>query len=312
MAINRSSIAKQLLPGLNAIFGLEYGQIDDETKALFEIENSDKAFEEEVLMTAFGEAPVKAEGAAVEYDTAQESWTARYTHETIALAFAVTEEAMEDNLYDTFAKIRAKGLARAMASTKQVKGANIFNNGFSGSYLGGDDVAFFSDSHPTVGGSNQDNKLTGADLSESALETAVIAIQKTKDDRDILIGAMPRSLHIPPDLQFTAEKILKSDLTTTTETASGGDGITNLNDVNAVRSMGVMPGGAHVNHRFTDTNAWFVKTDVPNGAKEFIRAALSTKMEPDFDTGNLRFKARERYSFGWSDWRGYYGNQGSS
>ena len=311
MAINRSSISKQLLPGLNAIFGLEYGQIDDEARALFEIENSDKAFEEEVLMTAFGEAPVKAEGAAVEYDTAQESWTARYTHQTIALAFAVTEEAMEDNLYDTFAKIRAKGLARAMASTKQVKGANIFNNGFDAAYPGGDSVAFFSDAHVTVGGSSQDNKLTGADLSEAGLETAVIAIQKTKDDRDILIGAMPRSLHVPPDLQFTAEKILKSDLTTTNST-QGSDGITNNNDINAVRSMGVMPGGAQVNHRFTDTNAWFVKTDVPNGAKMFIRAALSTKMEPDFDTGNLRIKARERYSFGWSDWRGYFGNQGSS
>lgn len=311
MAINRSNISKQLLPGLNAIFGIEYNSIEDEHAPLYETENSDRAFEEEVLMTAFGEAPVKAEGAAVEYDTAQESWTSRYTHETIALAFAVTEEAMEDNLYDTFAKIRARALARAMASTKQVKAANVFNNGFDANYAGGDGVALFSDSHPTVGGSNQDNNLTGADLSEASLETAVITIQKLKDDRDILIGAMPRSLHVPPDLQFTAEKVLYSDLSTRTATA-GTDGITNTNDVNAIRSMGVMPGGCFVNHRFTDTNAWFVKTDVPNGTKMFTRAPLSTKMEPDFDTGNLRFKARERYSFGWSDWRNWVGNQGSS
>jgi hypothetical protein len=311
MAINRSNISKQLLPGLNAIFGIEYNSIEDEHAPLYETENSDRAFEEEVLMTAFGEAPVKAEGAAVEYDTAQESWTSRYTHETIALAFAVTEEAMEDNLYDTFAKIRARALARAMASTKQVKAANVFNNGFDAAYSGGDGVALFSDAHPTVGGSNQDNNLTGADLSEASLETAVITIQKLKDDRDILIGAMPRSLHVPPDLQFTAEKVLYSDLSTRTVTEST-TGVTNTNDVNAIRSMGVMPGGCFVNHRFTDTNAWFVKTDVPNGTKMFTRAPLSTKMEPDFDTGNLRFKARERYSFGWSDWRNWVGNQGSS
>ncbi len=311
MAINRSNISKQLLPGLNAIFGIEYNSIEDEHAPLYETENSDRAFEEEVLMTAFGEAPVKAEGAAVEYDTAQESWTARYTHETIALAFAVTEEAMEDNLYDTFAKIRARALARAMASTKQVKAANVYNNGFDANYAGGDGVALFSDSHPTVGGSTQDNNLTGADLSEASLETAVITIQKLKDDRDILIGAMPRSLHVPPDLQFTAEKVLYSDLSTRTAT-HGSDGITNRNDVNPIRSMGVMPDGCYVNHRFTDTNAWFVKTDVPNGTKMFVRAPLATKMEPDFDTGNLRFKARERYSFGWSDWRNWVGNQGSS
>jgi len=322
MAINRASISKQLLPGLNAIFGLEYGSIDDEQRVLFEQESSERAFEEEVLMTAFGEAPVKAEGAAVEYDTAAESWTARYTHETVALAFAVTEEAMEDNLYDTFAKIRAKGLARAMASTKQVKAANVFNNGFSTSYPIGDDAAFFSDSHPTISGTNQDNLLTAADLSEASLETAVIAIQKTKDDRDILIGAMPMSLHIPPDLQFTAEKILGSNMSTApiyasnaagnaVGTSTDSKGVSNSNDINAVRSMGVMPKGSFVNHRFTDTNGWFVKTDVPNGTKYFVRAALATKMEPDFDTGNLRFKARERYSFGVSDWRGYYGNQGA-
>tara|TARA_Y100001963_G_scaffold160052_1_gene267438 strand:- start:5642 stop:6598 length:957 start_codon:yes stop_codon:yes gene_type:complete len=318
MAINRASISKQLLPGLNAIFGLEYGSIDEEHRSLFEIENSDRAFEEEVLMTAFGEAPVKPEGSAVSYESATESWASRYTHQTVALAFAVTEEAMEDNLYDTFAKIRAKALARSMASTKQTKGANIFNNGFT-SGLGGDGVVLFSAAHPIVGGGNQSNDLTDADLSEASLETAVITIQKCKDDRDILIGAMPVSLHIPPDLQFTAQKILKSTLSTTTVHygwAAGGtgptnkDGVTNTNDINAIRSMGVVPQGDFVNHRFTDNDAWFVKTDVPNGTKMFIRAPLGTKMEPDFDTGNLRFKARERYSFGWSDWRGFFGNSG--
>jgi hypothetical protein len=316
MAINRASIGKQLLPGLNAIFGLEYGSIDEEQKPLFEIENSDRAFEEEVLMTAFGEAPVKAEGSAVSYESASESWASRYTHQTIALAFAVTEEAMEDNLYDTFAKIRAKSLARSMAATKQTKAAAIFNNGFT-SGLGGDGVVLFSAAHPVQAGV-QSNLLTAADLSESSLETAVIQIQKAKDDRDILIGSMPVSLHIPPDLQFVAQKILKSTLATTTVvygtnlagTAANVAGVTNTNDINAVRSMGVVPQGDFVNHRFTAAGAWFVKSDVPNGTKMFVRAPLGTKMEPDFDTGNLRFKARERYSFGWSDWRGFYGNAG--
>ena len=319
MAINRASIGKQLLPGLNAIFGLEYGSIDEEQKPLFEIENSDRAFEEEVLMTAFGEAPVKPEGSAVSYESASESWASRYTHETIALAFAVTEEAMEDNLYDTFAKIRAKALARSMAATKQTKAAAIFNNGFT-SGLGGDGVVLFSAAHPVAAGGNQSNDLTDADLAEASVETAAITIQKAKDDRGILIGSMPVSLHIPPDLQFVAQKILKSTLSTTTivygtnkaGTIADKDGVTNTNDINAVRSMGVIPKGDFVNHRFSDANAWFVKTDVPNGTKMFIRAPLGTKMEPDFDTGNLRFKARERYSFGWSDWRGFYGNSGSS
>mgnify|MGYP003146099892 CR=1 FL=1 len=321
MAINRGNIAKQLLPGLNAVFGMEYGSIDDEHKACFEIENSDRAFEEEVLFTGFGEAPTKSEGAAVQYDSATESYTSRYTHDTVALAFAVTEEAMEDNLYDTFAKVRARGLARAMASTKQVKGANVFNNGFSSSYPGGDGVPLFSDSHPIITGGSQDNKLAASDLSEVTVENALIAIQQTKDDRNILTGTRAESLHIPPDLQFTAEKILASTLSTTTSHygwAAGGsgptnkDGVTNVNDVNAVRSMGMLPKGYFVNHRFTDGNAYFFKTDVPNGTKMFVRAPLATKMEPDFDTGNLRFKARERYSFGWSDWRAYYGSAGSS
>ena len=309
MAINRSSIAKELLPGLNAVFGMEYGEVSDEHAPLFETENSDRAFEEEVLFTGFGTAPVKGEGAAVSYDDAQESYTARYTHETVALAFAVTEEAMEDNLYDTFAKLRARGLARAMANTKQVKAADVFNNAFSASYLGGDGVALVSDSHPTIGAGNQSNRLIG-DLSEASLESALITISKAKDDRGILIGLQAKSLHIPSDLAFTADQILNSTLSTSTATF-GTDGITQTNDINSIRNQGLVPGGFYVNRRFTDTDAWFIKTDCPNGTKMFVRAPLQTKMEPDFDTGNLRFKARERYSFGWSDWRGFYGSDGA-
>ena len=311
MAINRSSIAKELLPGLNAVFGIEYTNVDNEHAPLFDVENSDRAFEEEVLFTGFGSAPVKGEGAAVQYDDAQEGYTARYTHETISLAFAVTEEAMEDNLYDTFAKLRARGLARAMANTKQVKAADVFNNGLSSSYLGGDGVALFSASHPTVGSGNQSNTLGATDLSEASLETALITIAKAKDDRGILIGLQAESLHIPPDLAFTADQILNSTLSTTTVTNST-TGVTNTNDINSIRNQGLVPGGFFVNRRFTDTNAWFIKTDCPNGTKMFVRAPLQTKMEPDFDTGNLRYKARERYSFGWSDWRGFYGASGSS
>ena len=311
MAINRSSIAKELLPGLNAVFGIEYTDVDNEHASLFDVENSDRAFEEEVLFTGFGSAPVKSEGASVQYDDAQEGYTARYTHETISLAFAVTEEAMEDNLYDTFAKLRARGLARAMANTKQVKAADVFNNGFSSSYLGGDGVALLSAAHPTVGSGNQSNTLGATDLSEASLETALITIAKAKDDRGILIGLQAESLHIPPDLAFTADQILNSTLSTTTVTNST-TGVTNTNDVNSIRNQGLVPGGFFVNRRFTDTNAWFIKTDCPNGTKMFVRAPLQTKMEPDFDTGNLRYKARERYSFGWSDWRGFYGASGSS
>jgi len=285
--------------------------VDNEHASLFDVENSDRAFEEEVLFTGFGSAPVKGEGAAVQYDDAQEGYTARYTHETISLAFAVTEEAMEDNLYDTFAKLRARGLARAMANTKQVKAADVFNNGFSSSYLGGDGVALFSTAHPTVGSGNQSNTLGATDLSEASLETALITIAKAKDDRGILIGLQAESLHIPPDLAFTADQILNSTLSTTTVTNST-TGVTNTNDINSIRNQGLVPGGFFVNRRFTDTNAWFIKTDCPNGTKMFVRAPLQTKMEPDFDTGNLRYKARERYSFGWSDWRGFYGASGSS
>ena len=312
MAINRASIAKELLPGLNAVFGTEYGEVNDEHQPLFEIENSDRAFEEEVLFTGFGTAPTKGEGESISYDNAQESYTARYDNETIALAFAVTEEAMEDNLYDTFAKLRAKGLARAMANTKQVKAAKIFNNSFSTAAADaiGDGQPFFSASHPTISAGTQTNLYTGAALSEASIETAVIQIQKTKDDRGILIGAQAVSLHVPVDLTFTAAQVLQSEYSTTTA-ANGGNGITNVNDINAVRSMGVIPQGYFVNRRFTDTNAYFFKTDIPNGAKMFNRTPLQTKMEPDFDTGNLRFKARERYSFGVSDWRSYVGNEGA-
>ena len=311
MAISRASIAKELLPGLNAVFGLEYGEVNNELDPLYESENSDRAFEEEVMFTGFGTAPVKGEGSAVSYDTAQETYVSRYTNETVALAFAITEEAMEDNLYDTFSKLRARGLARAMANTKQVKGADVFNNAFStaAAWVGGDGVAFCSASHPTVSGVNQSNLMAASDLSEAALETALTSIQKIKDDRNILIGASAESLHIPADLWATADQILHSPGTTTA--GGSGDGTYAQNSINAIRHMGMVPNGFFVNRRFTNTNDYFIKTDVPNGAKMFNRVPLQTKMEPDFDTGNLRFKARERYSFGFSDWRGYFGSQGS-
>ena len=306
MAINRSSIAKELLPGLNAVFGLEYGDVNNEHEALYDIENSDRAFEEEVLFTGFGTAPTKGEGASVAYDDAQESYTARYTMETVALAFAVTEEAMEDNLYDTFAKLRAKGLARAMANTKQVKAANLFNNGFSDTI--GDGVAFFASTHPTISAGNQSNLIAASDLSESTLETALTNVQKIEDDRGILIGASSVSLHIPVDSWAIADRVLSSPGTTQVSAAAANP---NTNAINATRHRGMLPDGFYVNRRFTDTTSWFIKTDVPNGTKMFVRTPLQTKMEPDFDTGNLRFKARERYAFGVSDWRGWFGSQGS-
>ena len=305
MAINRASISKELLPGLNAVFGLEYGEVNNEHEPLFEVENSDRAFEEEVLFTGFGTAPTKGEGAAVSYDDAQESYTARYTAETVALAFAVTEEAMEDNLYDTFAKLRARGLARAMANTKQVKAANIFNNGFSDTI--GDGAAFFSAAHPTISDGNQSNLLAAADLTEATLETALTSIQKLKDDRGILIGGSAVSLHVPVDSWAIADRILSSPGNTQTSAAQANP---NTNAINATRHMGMVPEGYFINRRLTDTDAYFIKTDVPNGAKMFVRSPLQTKMEPDFDTGNLRFKARERYSFAVSDWRGYFGSAG--
>ncbi len=299
MAINRAAISKELLPGLNAVFGMEYGEVNNEHEPLYEVENSDRSFEEEVLFTGFGTAPTKQEGAAVVYDDAGESFTARYTNETIALAFAITEEAMEDNLYDTFAKLRAKGLARAMANTKQVKAAKLYNEGFTTAQ--GDGVSLFNTAHPTVGDGNQSNIGTAAAISEASLESAVIAIQKFKDDRGILIGSSAVSLHVPVDLMFTCDVLLN-----TPGIVGSAD-----NDINSVRNLGVFPSGYFTNRRFTDVNAFFIKTDVPNGSKMFNRTPLQTKMEPDFDTGNLRFKARERYSFGVSDWRGWFGNAGA-
>ena len=302
MAINRASISKELLPGLNAVFGMEYGEVNNEHEPLYDVENSDRAFEEEVLFTGFGQAPVKGEGASVVYDDASESFTARYTAETIALAFAVTEEAMEDNLYDTFAKLRAKGLARAMANTKQVKGAKVFNDAFAASGVNlGDGKTLCASDHPTVGDGDQSNLIAASDLAQATLETALTNIQKVKDDRGILIGASALSLHIPVDSWNIADVLLN-----TPGKVSSAD-----NDINVVRHMGMVPNGFYVNRRFTDTTSWYVKTDVPNGTKMFVRTPLQTKMEPDFDTGNLRFKARERYSFGVSDWRGWFGSAGS-
>lgn len=309
MTINRGTTPKQLIPGLNKIFGLAYKEIDNEHTALFEVEKSKRSFEERTLMTGFGEAPVKSEGASVQFDDAQESYTARWTHQTIALAFAITEEAMEDNLYDTWSKIRAKALGRSMASTKQTKAANVFNNAFSASYVGGDAVALISTSHPTVAAGNQSNSGGATDLSEAALETATISISLFKDDRGILINAMPSSLHIPTNLRHTAFQIMRSDLSTT---VGGATPFTNTNNINSVRAGGYFPKGTFINHRFTDTNAWFVKTDVTGGTTMFVRTPLMTKMEGDFETGNVRYKARERYSFGWDDWRGWYGASGSS
>jgi len=302
MAINRTSISKELLPGLNAVFGIEYGEVNNEHEPLYDVENSDRAFEEEVLFTGFGTAPVKNEGAGVVYDDASESYTSRYTAETVALAFAVTEEAMEDNLYDTFAKLRAKGLARAMANTKQVKAAATFNNAFAASGVNlGDGKTLCASDHPTVGDGDQSNLIAASDLAQATLETALTNIQKVKDDRGILIGASALSLHIPVDSWNIADVLLN-----TPGKVSSAD-----NDINVVRHMGMVPNGFYVNRRFTDTTSWYVKTDVPNGTKMFVRTPLQTKMEPDFDTGNLRFKARERYSFGVSDWRGWFGSAGS-
>lgn len=300
MTINRGSIARELVPGLNKVYGLEYGLVRDEHVGLFDIETSERAFEEEVLFSGFGNAPLKSEGAAVEYDDARELWTSRYTHDTIALAFAITEEALEDNLYETFAKVRTKGLARAMASTKQIKAASIWNNGFSSSYLGGDGVSLFSASHPTVAAGNLSNTIS-ADLSEAQLENELIGHSLIVDDRNILVGANVRALLIPPQLQFVATRILKS-----TDRVGTAD-----NDTNAIRTMGLVP-EIYVNRRLTDANAWFTRNDIPNGTKHFVRVKPSTKMEGDFETGNMRYKARERYSFGWSDWRQWRGSAGSS
>lgn len=305
--INRGSIQKQLRPGLNAVFGMEYKNVDNEHQVLFEIENSEKNYEEEVLMSGFGTAPTKVEGAAVEFDEASELYVARYVHETIALAFSITEEAMEDNLYDTFAKMRAKALGRAMGNTKQVKCANIYNLGFANA--GGDGVVLFATTHPTKTDGSQSNLETG-DISETTLETACINTYLIKDDRGILIGAQPMSLHIHPSEKFNVDKILGSELSTVTETNST-TGVTNTNKKNMFYTGKYLPRGAHVNHRFTDSDAWFLRTDVTNGPKHMIRKALETGMEGDWDTGNIKYKARERYSQGVSDWRALRGSAGS-
>ena len=302
MAISRAQLAKELEPGLNALFGLEYKQYENQHAEIFDTENSDRAFEEEVMLGGFGTANTKAEGAAVGYDDAQESFTARYTHETIALAFSITEEAVEDNLYDRIATRYTKALARSMANTKQIKAANVLNNGFSSSYTGGDSVELFSSAHVSISSSSNRNELsTASDLSETSLEQALIDIAAFKDERGLKVAARGMKLIIPSALQFTAERLMKS-----AQRVGTAD-----NDINAVKSMGMVPQGYTVNNFLTDTDAWFIKTDVPNGMKHMVRAPIKTAMEGDFDTGNMRYKARERYSFGWSDWRGIFGSEGA-
>ncbi len=303
MAISRAQLLKELLPGLNALFGLEYKRYGEEHQEIYETESSERSFEEETKLSGFSAAPVKNEGNAIAYDNAQEAWTARYTHETIALGFSLTEEAVEDNLYDTLSARYTKALARGMAYTKQVKAANVLNNGFnsSGSYNGGDGVPLFSASHPLVtGGTNSNVPTTPADLNETSLENAVIQIAAWTDERGLLIAAKPRKLIVPPALQFVATRLLETELRVGTAD----------NDINALKNNGSIPEGYAINHFLTDTNAWFLTTDVPNGMKHFVRTPLATSMDGDFDTGNVRYKARERYSFGWSDPLGMYGSQG--
>lgn len=309
MAISRSQLLKELLPGLNALFGLEYKRYGEEHKEIYEVETSERSFEEEVKLSGFGAAPVKTEGAAMAYDNAQEAFTSRYTHETIALGFAITEEAVEDNLYDSLSARYTKGLARAMSYTKQVKGASVLNNGFNGAFLGGDGTTLFGNNvsstrvgHPlTGGGVNFNSPSVGVDLNETSLEAAVIQIAAWTDERGLLIAAKPRKMVIPPSLMFVAKRLLETELRV---------GVTD-NDINALKSMGAIPEGFTVNHFLTDVNAWFLLTDVPNGLKHFVRTPMSTGMDGDFDTGNVRYKARERYSFGYSDPLGVWGSPGA-
>jgi len=303
MAISRAQLLKELLPGLNALFGLEYKRYGEEHQEIYETETSERSFEEETKLSGFSAAPVKNEGNAIAYDNAQEAWTARYTHETIALGFSLTEEAVEDNLYDTLSARYTKALARAMAYTKQVKAANVLNNGFTGgAYAGGDGVALFANNHPLVtGGTNSNIPAVATDLNETALENAVIQIAAWTDERGLLIAAKPKKLVIPPALQFVATRLLETELRVGTAD----------NDINAIKNNGSIPEGYTVNHFLTDPDAWFLTTDVPNGMKHFVRTPLATSMDGDFDTGNVRYKARERYSFGWSDPLGMYGSQGA-
>jgi len=301
MAISRAQLVKELEPGLNALFGLEYKNYANEHSQIVETENSDRAFEEEVMLSGFANAGVKPEGSAVNYDAAQETFTARYTHETLALAFSITEEAIEDNLYDRLASRYTKALARSMANAKQVKAANVLNRAFNSSYTGGDGLELCSTAHVIISGTEQNELSTAADLNETSLEQAMIDIAALTDERGLKIAAQGRKMVVPSALQFTAERLLKS---------VGRTGTAD-NDISAVVSMNVIPQGYVVNHYLTDTDAWFIKTDVPNGLKHFVRAPIKTAMEGDFETGNVRYKARERYSFGWSDWRGVCGSPGA-
>jgi hypothetical protein len=309
MAISRSQLLKELLPGLNALFGMEYARYGEEHKEIYETEKSERSFEEETKLAGFAAAPVKNEGSAISYDNAQEAFTARYNHETIALGFSITEEAVEDNLYDSLSARYTKALARAMAYTKQVKAASVINNGFNGSYLGGDGVTLFGNNssstrvgHPLVsGGVNYNSPTTGVDLNETSLENAVIQIAAWTDERGLLIAAKPRKMVVPPSLMFVAKRLLDTELRVSTAD----------NDINALKQMGAIPEGYTVNHFLTDTNGWYLITDVPNGMKHFERMPLANSMDGDFDTGNVRYKARERYSFGWSDPLGMWGSAGA-
>jgi len=298
MAISRAQLLKELLPGLNALFGLEYASYGEEHKELFEVETSERSFEEETKLSGFNAAPVKNEGQAIAYDNAQEAWTARYNHETIALGFSITEEAIEDNLYDSLSKRYTKALARAMAYTKQYKAASVINNGFNSAYNGGDGVPLFSTAHPLVnGGTNSNTFSTSPDLNETSLEAITIQIAAWTDERGLLIAAKPRKLVVPPSQMFVAKRLLDTELRVGTTD----------NDINALKSMGTISEGFKVNHFLTDTHGYYILTDVPNGLKMFERVALQNSMDGDFDTGNVRYKSRERYSFGWSDPLGVFG-----
>ena len=301
MTISRMQLVKELEPGLNALFGLEYDRYENQDKEIFDTESSDRAFEEEVMLGGFANASVKPEGSGIAYDDAQETYTARYTHETVALAFTLTEEAVEDNLYDKLSTRYTKALARSMANTKQVKASNVLNRGFNSSYLGGDNKELLATDHPTLSGDQKNELSTAADLNETSLEQALIDIADMADERGLKIALRGMKLIIPVNLQFNVERLLKSP----------GRPATADNDINAVKSMGMLPQGYVVNNFLTDTDAWFIKTDAPNGMKHFNRAPIRTAMEGDFDTGNVRYKARERYSFGWSDWRGVFGSPGA-
>jgi hypothetical protein len=302
-SISRANELKQLLPGLNALFGEEYAAYENEHAEIYDTESSDRSFEEELKLSGFGAAPVKDEGSAITFDTAQETYVARYTHETIGMGFSITEEAMEDNLYVSLSARYTKALARAMAYTKQVKSAYPLNNGFSTTFKSGDDVALFSTAHPLVnGGTNSNRPSTGADLNETSLEDAIIQISKWTDERGLLIAARARKLIIPTDLQFVATRLLDSSYRVGTSD----------NDINAIKTNGVIPEGYSVNHYLTDTNAFFLTTDIPDGMKHFERTPMQTSMDGDFTTGNVRYKARERYSFGVSDPLGIFGSPGSS